>query len=431
MLAVVMISLVLTGLTGCKGESFGFDSGTPTVDDNSNNNNTGESGAYNIVDTGQSKCYDAYGNEIPCPSQGEALYGQDAQFSRNPAKYTDNGDGTVTDNVTGLMWQQSPERTGDGVIDSQDKMTYDQAVEQANSFSLAGYDDWRLPTIKELYSLIDFSGKDPSGYNGMDTSSLVPFIDTRYFHFAYGDTGSGDRIIDSQWATSTLYVSGTGTINMRTMFGVNFADGRIKGYGLNMQNGEKTFFVIYVRDNTAYGKNQFVDNGDGTISDEATKLMWARDDNGTGLNLEEALAWVQAKNAENYLGYNDWRLPNAKELHSIVDYTRSPDTTNSAAIDPVFNCTSIINEAGQPDFPCYWSSTTHANWTARSGSNGVYVAFGRAMGYMWGQWVDVHGAGAQRGDPKYGNPNSYPFGHGPQGDAIRIYNYVRCVRDFD
>jgi hypothetical protein len=55
------------------------------------------------------------------------------------------------------------------------------------------------------------------------------------------------------------------------------------------------------------------------------------------------------------------------------------------------------------------------------------VAFGRAMGYM-GSWIDVHGAGAQRSDPKSGNPASYPTGHGPQGDAIRIYNYVRLVR---
>jgi len=41
----------------------------------------------------------------------------------------------------------------------------------------------------------------------------------------------------------------------------------------------------------------------------------------------------------------------------------------------------------------------------------------------------VHGAGSQRSDPKSGNPEDYPYGHGPQGDVIRIYNYVRCVRD--
>ena len=61
----------------------------------------------------------------------------------------------------------------------------------------------------------------------------------------------------------------------------------------------------------------------------------------------------------------------------------------------------------------------------------VYVCFGEALGYMiqHGGWIDVHGAGAQRSDPKDGDPADYPTGHGPQGDAIRIYNYVRCVRE--
>ena len=42
--------------------------------------------------------------------------------------------------------------------------------------------------------------------------------------------------------------------------------------------------------------------------------------------------------------------------------------------------------------------------------------------------LDVHGAGAQRSDPKAGNPDDYPYGRGPQGDVVRINNYVRCVR---
>jgi hypothetical protein len=88
------------------------------------------------------------------------------------------------------------------------------------------------------------------------------------------------------------------------LFGVNFADGRIKGYGLTMPGSglEKTFFVIYVRGNTEYGENSFADNGDGTITDNATDLMWSQDDSGSGLDWEDALAWVDQKNAENHLG---------------------------------------------------------------------------------------------------------------------------------
>ena len=59
----------------------------------------------------------------------------------------------------------------------------------------------------------------------------------------------------------------------------------------------------------------------------------------------------------------------------------------------------------------------------------TYIAFGRALGYMFNEWQDVHGAGAQRSDPKIGDPDDFPEGHGPQGDAIRINNYIRLVRD--
>ncbi len=171
--------------------------------------------------------------------------------------------------------------------------------------------------------------------------------------------------------------------------------------------------------------NNFADNGDSTITDNATGLMWMQNDSQTAMNWEDALNY-----AENltYAGHSDWRLPDAKELQSIVDYSRSPGTTNSAAIDPLFNCTSITNEAGQTDYACYWSSTTHSNWSAVGGANAAYVSFGRTMGKMNG-WEDVHGAGAQRSDPKMGDPNNFPNGHGPQGDVIRIFNYVRCVRN--
>jgi hypothetical protein len=189
-----------------------------------------------------------------------------------------------------------------------------------------------------------------------------------------------------------------------------------------------TQFTRYVRGNPDYGINDFIDNGDGTINDNATGLMWSQDDSGEAMDWEDALAWIQEKNRERYLGYSDWRLPNAKELQSIADYSRSPETTNSAAISPVFHTTSIVNELGEADYPFYWTGTTHIS-AAGDGRNAVYVAFGKAPGYMQNSWIDVHGAGAQRSDPKRGDPNDYPHGHGPQGDAIRIYNYVRCVRN--
>ena len=370
--------------------------------------------SYPIVDTEQTHCYNNTGQTI-CPQTGAAFFGQDAQYVGNAPSYKNNGDGTISDLNTGLMWQKSPGS----------KVSYANAIAGAKSLNLDGYTDWRLPTIKELYSLIDFSGTDPS-VNSNETKSLTPFINTRFFDFKYGDTSAGERVIDAQYWSSTEYVSTTMN-NSATVFGVNFADGRIKGYGKTSPRGEMLEFVRYVRGGSNYGVNSFVNNGNGTLTDNATGLQWSQADSGKGMNWEAALAWAQAKNTEKYLGYNDWRLPNAKELQSIVDYTRSPDTTGSAAIAPVFTATAITNELGKTDYPFYWTSTTHTSSNG-SGTAAVYIAFGRAMGYMNGAWMDVHGAGAQRSDPKSDSASSYPQGRGPQGDSIHIDNYVRLVR---
>ena len=409
-MALLMLPLVLVVLlSACESNS----------DDNDTNKGGGELpsvSGYPVVDTGQEKHYNN-SSEISAPSPGSNFYGQDAAYIGNQPNYVDNKDGTITDMVTGLMWQQDPGN----------KMTYDEARSGASKFDLGGYNDWRLPSIKELYSLIMFNGKDPSGYTGTSTTNLIPFINTTYFKMQYGNAADGDRIIDSQFATTTLDVGDTNFGGGNLMFGVNFADGRIKGYPTGAMPGQstgKSFFVLYVRGNTDYGKNSFTDNGDKTITDSATKLMWSKNDSGTAIKWEDALSY--AENAD-VAGHTDWRLPNIKELQSIVDYTRAPGTTNSAAIDAKFNCTQITNEGGQPDYGFYWSGTTHENM--QNGSNAAYVSFGRALGYFNSKWMDVHGSGAQRSDPKTGNAANYPQGHGPQGDAIRILNYVRLVRD--
>ncbi|PLX15083.1 MAG: hypothetical protein C0599_17475 [Salinivirgaceae bacterium] len=397
---------------------------------------TSQGQTYKIVDTDQSVCYDSL-DEISAPAAGTIFYGQDAQFNGYQPSYTDNGDGTITDNVTGLMWTKTSDLDGDGDIDYDDKLSYDEALAAADTFSLAGYEDWRLPSIKEAYSLIMFSGYDVSSYTGTSTEGLIPFINTDYFDFGYGDMNAGERIIDAQFASTNIYV-GVTMGGDETMFGVNFADGRIKGYPIGPMPGQtedKQFYVMYCRGNTSYGINDFQDNNDGTITDNATGLMWSKDDSGEGLNWAEALDY--AYNATT-VGYSDWRLPNAKELQSIVDYTRSPQTTSSAAIDPMFNVTAITDEGGNINYPFYWTGTTHASVGDFGGTYGAYVTFGEALGWMEmppgsGEYslLDVHGAGAQRSDPKVGDPNDYPYGHGPQGDVIRIYNYVRLVRNVE
>jgi hypothetical protein len=378
---------------------------------------------YPVVDTGQAKCYDN-SREIAEPKPGQPFYGQDAQHKGLQPSYKDNGDGTVTDLNTGLMWVKAR-----GV-----KASWDDAVAGAAKCRAGGHDDWRMPSIKELYSLINFTG----GFHRTAAES-APYLDAKVFEFKYGDEAGGERGIDCQDWSATEYV-GTAMSGNPTVFGVNFADGRIKGYpkfrpGPGGKSAHR-MYVRYVRGNPNYGRNDFQDNGDGTITDRSTGLMWSKADSGKGMNWEQALAWVQARNQEKHLGHDDWRLPNAKELQSIVDYSRAPAAARAEqrgpALDPKFQ-TSKLDDG---EYPFFWTSTTHLDGPADvRGRAAIYMAFGRALGWMQlppgkgdFQLLDVHGAGAQRSDPKAGNPADYPHGRGPQGDVIRINNFVRLVR---
>ena len=416
------------------------DSSTSDATDNTDDtaNETSSAFSYKIVDTQQSNCYSsATGAVISCTGLG-----LDADYDGHQPSYSMSGDGlTITDNVTELVWTQSTDINQDGTVDYDDKLYQAEAVNYCDNLSLSGRTDWRLPNIKQAYSLILFSGKDASNYQGTDTSGLTLFLDSA-FDRAFGDlsatqTSNGftpaegvDRIIDGQYASTSLYVSTTMQADA-TMFGVNYVDGRIKGYPLDM----KEFYVRCVAGNEMYGENDFTDNNDATISDNATGLMWQQDDS-LANDFDDAIEQCETATTAQY---TDWRLPNVKELQSLVDYTRSPDIDNSAAINPIFNTTSFNNEDGELDWGYYWASTTHVD-NDDNGSNATYVSFGRALGYMNNSILDVHGAGAQRSNDKLSvatepganvaTLNNETFYYkGPQGDILRLDNYIRCVRD--
>jgi hypothetical protein len=151
------------------------------------------------VDTGVTEFYN---NDaaISAPKKGDDFYGQDAHCKANKPSYTDNKDGTITDNVTGLMWQK----------EMPSKMGFEDAFAYAKSSRLGGYDDWRMPTIKELYSLILFTGR-------FRPDSVKPFIDTRYFLQPLGQGAAGERIMDAQTWSATVYTGRTMTSCWRSM----------------------------------------------------------------------------------------------------------------------------------------------------------------------------------------------------------------------
>ncbi|MDO9514286.1 MAG: DUF1566 domain-containing protein, partial [Elusimicrobiota bacterium] len=125
---------------------------------------------HELPDTGQTTSY-------------TATYGEDHDYqpAASQPSYTDNGDGTITDNRTGLMWLKDANNYNGGGA-----QTWEDALRVCEDFSYADYSDWRLPNVRELDSIIDCGASSPA-------------INTTYFL----NTQS-----DCYW-TSTTYVPGT------------------------------------------------------------------------------------------------------------------------------------------------------------------------------------------------------------------------------
>lgn len=220
----------------------------------------------------------------------------------NPKSYTDLGDGTVRDEKTGLEWKQQTNST---------RYTWFQADNYCNSltFPSGGYTDWRLPTAQELATIIDLGRGDPAIDPVFDMA-----METRYW--------SADSRVD----------------NSAYAWLVNFGSGWIRS---DTDVKTTTLSVRPVR-GPYYGPvSAFVANGDGTVSDPDTGLIWQQD--GSALeNWDDAVACIEDLNADVYLGYDDWRLPTRNELQSLLDYGYANPATSFPNIGSVG----------------YWSSTT-------------------------------------------------------------------------
>jgi hypothetical protein len=267
--------------------------------------------ALNLPDTGQTVCFKL---TFPYDITACAGTGQDGEYSINPMSYTDNDNGTVTDNNTGLMWQRlDNDQTynwykASGTYHATENPT---SQDVCGASTLAGHSDWRLPTKKELVSIVDFSVVYPG-----------PNINQTYFPSTeLADFWSSIQLIgdpDSAWS-------------------VYFGTGSAHDSGKINKN-----YVRCVRgvDSSEHG---FHNNGDGTVTDMTTGLIWQQDE-----PLKKP--WANALSYCSGLSLgdsDDWRLPNIRELESLADETR---------LDPAIH--TFFPNAYAAN---YWSSTTNAN----------------------------------------------------------------------
>lgn len=311
--------------------------------------------------TGQTTCYDTSGTPIGCANTG-----QDGNIRAGVAwpspRFTDNGNGTVTDRLTGLIWLKDP-----GCFFSPG--TWSQALTDSNNLassacglsdgSVAG--DWRLPNVNELESLINAEQAhsatwlNSQGFNNVQASdnSTGTF---KYYWTSTTFSNNSNRAwvvlldfghVGRQSKGNSNYIwpvrSGTGgTIQLpKTGQTIGLATG---------DDGD-------LEEGVTLPVPRFSVNGDGTFTDNLTQLVWTPDANapgpaacnpGVAMQWQEALDFVKCLNINSYLGHTDWRLPNRKELRSLVDYS---------AYDPPLQAGYPFTSV-QRDF--YWASTTGA-----------------------------------------------------------------------
>jgi hypothetical protein len=247
---------------------------------------------------------------MTCPSPGQDFYGQDGNYLINPPSLTDKLNGTVTDNLTGLIWEQKTE------ANEQLKYTYSAAVDYCENLILGGRDDWRVPTRKEYSTVFNFG-------------RLSPSLDTNYFPY-YTNPVSG-------WTASSYQMDPTKMWAVLISWGITFPDVTTKTYKVRCVSG------------AAEPMADYTDNMDNTVTDNVTGLMWEqKTDDGGPRDKDNTYTWKDAlAYCENLvLGeHTDWRMPTPKELERLVDLTKS-----SPAID--------TNYFPNTNSGKYWTGTT-------------------------------------------------------------------------
>jgi hypothetical protein len=286
----------------------------------------------------------------------------------------DNGDGTVTDTVTGLMWMRNA---------NNGQMTWDDAMIWAQDLLLAGYDDWRLPSGLNRGDG-QLCNSQPSGINCPDTE-----FGTLYFDYGIVDllnSGVFQDVVQSEYWTATEFPDDASEAMSQDM-----NDG-----GQNPFSKSRTHYVWAVRTTTPGDQTALVDNGDGTVVDTTRCLMWTTDANlpctlgvpvtpmGTCWfhSLEAAEEW--AANLE-YAGYDDWRLcgelmgPMDSELellfYGILGNPPGGPLVNTGPFDNVLQSTEFTSydADGQPVtiqrvHDDYWISTAPGSPVGREPS---------------------------------------------------------------
>ena len=297
----------------------------------------------------------------------------------NP-RFTNNSDGTVSDNLTGLVWLKNANCFGGSI--------WSAALTHANTLAngACGLTDgstvgqWRLPNVNELRSLVDYSQSNPplpSGYpfTGVVSTGSYPY----YWTSTTNPLDLGGALSIGMYAGDVYY---WGTASSMYVWPVR--SGQTTGTAQVAQTGQTLCYDGNYHQIPCSGTGQdadkaagagwpsprFTDNGNGTITDNLTGLVWLKNGNCFGTVATWGSALTDAVGlASGACGLTDgstagqWRLPNVDELASLLT------NESQANVGTWLNSQGFSNAAGD-----FWSSSTYAitpgnAWTI----GGIYV----------------------------------------------------------
>lgn len=328
------------------------------------------------------ECFDQQGNTVDC-----AETGQDGDIQAGAAwpepRFIDNIDGTITDNLTGLMWLQDAgclkDASWQGALDAVRNFNNESDKYNCPGYT-AKYDDWVLPNVNEL-----------EGFVNAEESSIAEWLNNSRFTNVKPDT---------YW-TSTIYVNpyNAWTINME--YGDIGYVSKVQHHNVwpvrpisgketkVRQTGQQKSYSSGDDGDTQRGISwpspRFTDNEDGTITDNLTGLMWLKNasllDKGDWETALIKIADFNSKSGDDKVdthsaNYADWRMPNRLELSSIIawteDYPALPEGHPFEGLQPSY----------------YWSSTTVKHlpenaWSAHMDYGDVYHNKKSNQYYIW------------------------------------------------
>jgi len=332
--------------------------------------------------------------ELPATGQTISYYpGDDGDLQMGvplPAnRFTDHGDGTCTDALTGLIWAtegnimaaRDPDfdqdyDAGDGSVNWTTALDY---IAKLNAENYLGHNDWRLPNIMELTSLLDLGRPDTA------LTENHPFVNIQQ---VYWSSSSGDSKVIAfavgmyQWEIHSNSKFWPGQVLwFRKILPEIYADKRkvyvlpVRGeHGNGLIELPKTSqqLSLYPGDDkdldlgVSWPTPRFIDHNDSTVTDRLTGLMWTQNADPldlfglTGTNWDDEITWTQAfgyldsLNNMNYCGYNDWRLPNRHEILSLRHFGGDYLNTHLPPDNPFTHPGGL-----------FWTSTTSASSTQK------------------------------------------------------------------